>query len=499
MKHRNAWLAAGVVLIVHALGNAHYGFFRDELYFIICGQHPQFGYVDQPPVVPLLAALTQLAGHSLWLLRIVPALFGAAGAFTTVLLAEELGGGAVAQWLAALVYLFCPVLLSFGGKASTDEVGLFTWVLLAYLVVRIAHGADRRLWLVAGAVAGISLESKYSVIFFLVAIVGGLLLTRERRILGNRYALGGLALAIAIALPNALWQMHYGFPMWQLLEAGQHGKNVIAGPLLYLFQELLITNIFLAPIWIAGVVWLLRRAPYRFLGFAYLIIIAEMIVLHGKHYYPAAVYPIVIAAGGVALESWMKARALRIASFVYVALLGPVFVPLALPVLPVEIYPAYQQGIQEAMHVSKHVLATEHGRDRGALPGDWADMHGWPELAAIVARVYDDLPAAQRARAVVVASNYGEASAIEFFAPGVPVVSGHNQYWLWGTKGYSGDVVIDVHGDCGASEHLFATSRRVATVDAPYAIGYERGIPVMLCTGLRVPLAQLWPELKNYI
>src|SRR5579872_957419 len=180
---------------MHALGNAHYGFFRDELYFIICGTHPQFGYVDQPPVVPLLSAGTQLFGHSLFLLRLVPALFAAAGVYVTCLLAVEFGGGVFAQALAAIVFLLTPVLMSFGMKVSTDTVGLWTWPLLALLLVRIAKGGDRRLWLIAGLVAGITIESKYSVLFLLAALVIGLLLTPDRRVLFDRWCAAGTGIA----------------------------------------------------------------------------------------------------------------------------------------------------------------------------------------------------------------------------------------------------------------------------------------------------------------
>ncbi len=147
MTKRVAWIAAGIVFIIHALANPHYGFFRDELYFIICGQHPQFGYVDQPPVVPLLSALTQLGGHSLFLLRLVPALCSAAGAFVTVLLAAEFGGGLFAQIFAVFVYACTGVLTNFGMKVSPDEIGLWSWPLIAYFVVRLTKGADPRLWL----------------------------------------------------------------------------------------------------------------------------------------------------------------------------------------------------------------------------------------------------------------------------------------------------------------------------------------------------------------
>ncbi len=493
------WIVAAIVFLVHALGNAHYGFFRDELYFIICGFHPQWGYVDQPPLVPLMAAATQLFGHSLWLLRIIPALFAAAGAYTTCLLVAEFGGGVFAQVLGGLVFLFCGVLMSFGMKVGTDEVNLFTWPLLAYLLVRLVKGADRRVWLAAGAVAGITLESKYSVVFFLIALVAGVLLTPERRILRNGWFGAGIALMALIALPNVLWQAHYGFPMIELLRNGASGKNIAAGPALYIVQEILITNLFLFPVWVIGLFSLLRSSAYRFLGYGYIILIAEMMVTHGKHYYPAAVYSILIAAGAVAIESWTSRTTLaRYLVLAYALVLGPVFVPFALPMLPERTFLAYQQRVLTTLHLSKNVTATEHHREDEALPADWADMHGWPEMASTVKRIYDGLPVAERTQAVVVASNYGEAAAIQFFA-NVPVVSGHNQYWLWGTHGYSGNVVIDVNGDCGASAHLFARSRRAAVFDAPYTVSYETHIPIMLCRGIKEPLAQLWPREKDYI
>lgn len=497
MTTRMAWLAAAVVLLAHALGNAHYGYFRDELYFIICGRHPQFGYVDQPPVVPLLAALTQLGGHSLWLLRIVPALFAAGGAYVTVLLTAEFGGGLFAQALATIVYLFCPVLLSFGQKAGPDEVGLCAWPLLAYLIVRIVRGSDPRLWLAAGVVAGLSIQSKYSVLFFLAALVAGLLLTPQRSALFNRWCAAGTLVAILIALPNFLWQAYYHFPMWELLKNGQNGKNIIAGPLLYLAQQLLITGLFLFPVWLIGVIWLLARPTLRFLGYAYVILILAMIVLHGKHYYPANVYPILIAAGAVPIESWTSRFTItRIAVVAYALILGPLFVPYSLPILPEAAFAVYQTRLFALLHIPRSALATEHGRDNGALPGDWADMHGWPEMAQTIATIYDGLPPAERVQAVVVASNYGEAAAVEFFEPHVPVISRHNQYWLWGTRGYSGNVVVDVNGDCGASRHLFRSSVRAATFSAPYA--RESDIPIMLCKGIREPLAELWPGIKVY-
>jgi hypothetical protein len=171
-----------------------------------------------------------------------------------------------------------------------------------------------------------------------------------------------------------------------------------------------------------------------------------------------------------------------------------------MPILPEAKAASYANWLFGVLHVSRETVATEHQR-LPALPTDWADMHGWPELAATVAKVYQILPPADRAQAAIVASNYGEAAAIDFFGPQYglpPALSGHNQYYLWGTHGYSGNVVIDVGGDCGAREHLFLSSVRAATFTSPWIQPFEDNLPIMVCRGIQTPLAELWPGLKAY-
>jgi hypothetical protein len=493
------WVAGAATFVFHLAANPHYGFFRDELYFIVCGFHPAWGYVDQPPLVPLAAAATQLFGHSLLLLRAVPALLAGASVVAACALAVELGGGAFAEVLTAIVVALTPVLDAFGQKVGTDEANPLLWTLAALAVLRVVRGADPRWWLLAGAAAGIAFETKYSTLFFVVALVVGLLVTPERRALRTPWFGAAVALFVVLALPNALWQWREGFPMLELLRAGQSGKNVLVGPVAYLVQEVLITGVFLALVWIAGLVWLARDRSARFLAVTWVVLIGMMIVLHGKHYYPAAIYPIPIAAGAVAIEAWTRRAAIARVAITAVALVvGVLFAPLTLPVLPESDAVAYSDAFMRALHVSRGTLATEHQRP-SLLSQDFADMHGWPRLAATVERVAATLSPADRARAVIVAQNYGEASAIVFFGRDLPpVISGHNQYWLWGTHGRSGDVLIDVGGDCGAREHLFAHAQRAATFDDPWAVSYERDLPIMLCRGIRVPLATLWPRIRNY-
>ncbi len=502
--NRTATIAALATFVLHLAANPHYGFFRDELYFIICGFHPAWGYVDQPPLVPLLAAGSQLFGHSLFLLRALPAAFAAGGVYVTCLLVAELGGGLFAAVLASVACFAAPVLLAFGQKVGPDMVGMWLWPLVALYVLRIVKGADPRWWLAAGACMGIALESKYSVIFFGLALVAGLLLTPQRRVLFSRWFLGGVVVAIAIALPNFVWQALHGFPMWELLRNGANGKNTVASPALFLFQQLILTNLFLSPIWIVGLVWLFFYRTARFLGWAYVLLIAMMIALHAKHYYPADFYPILMAAGGVVLESWtsrlVAIRALLVAGAVAAAVF---LAPITLPVLSEERTLDYAAFVSQVLHIKKNALQTERFRT-SPLPEDFADMHGWPELVATVAMIYAGLPPAQRAQAAIVASNYGEAAAIDFFGGPYglpPALSGHNNYWLWGTHGYSGNVVIDVNGDCGRTDFpgLFRSARLVTHSNPPWVISYEQNIPISLCEGISQPLTTLWPKLRHYI
>ncbi len=494
---RLAWVVAGATFLAHLIANPHYGFFRDELYFIICGRQPDWGYVDQPPLVPLIAAGSQLFGISLIALRATAALCAGASVFVTMRLAAQLGGGRFAQIFAALVAAATPVLVAFGTQVGPDMIGLWLWPLTALYVLRIIDGATPRLWLAVGACIGLSFEAKYSVIFFALALLVGLLATGERRILATPWFFYGSALAIAIALPNAIWQIAHDLPMLQLLLAARHGKNVALSPLGFIAQEILITNPFLAWLWVVGTIVALRDARLRWIGIAVLVLLAEMIALRGKNYYPADVFPIPIAVGALAMARTVTSRWGRLALAGATVVAASWLIPFTVPVLPTPAIVAYTSFFRHTLHLSAESEQHRHA----SLGQDFADMHGWPRLAALVARLYRALPPPERARAAIFASNYGEASAIAFFDAGQrlpPVLSGHNQYWLWGPRGSDGSILIDVNGRCGAASHFYAHARLLARFSDPLGMPYENGIPIYLCRGPREPLARIWPKLKNY-
>jgi len=490
-------ILGGLTLLIHLVTNPHYGFFRDELYFIICGRHPDWGYVDQPPLVPLLAAASQAFGISLFLLRMIPALFAAGGVFVTARLVRELGGGAFAQTIAGLCVALAPVFLTFGTQLGPDDVGLWLWPLAALYVARLIQGADPRWWLGVGIALGVSGEAKYSVLFFGVALLIGIALSPSRRILLTPWMPAGVALALLMVAPNIAWQVAHGLPMLELLQNGQHGKNVILTPLQFVLADVVIFNPILSLVWLGGLILAFIRPATRWIGWTFAIVIVAMIALHAKDYYPADAFPLLFATGGVAIEIVTRRAAFLRPVFAAIALAaGALLLPFGTPALGETQLVAYGHVVQRVISAP----AMEHHKE-ARIMSDFADMHGWPEMTAAVAGVYNALSPSDRADAGINASNYGEASAINFFGGtyGLPVASsGHNQYWLWGPHFKQGDTLIDVNGDVDVLRKVCTTVTLGATFSNPWGMPYEDDLPIYVCRGLKVNVAAVWPQVRNY-
>ncbi|HEY7980523.1 MAG TPA: hypothetical protein VID19_03495, partial [Candidatus Eremiobacteraceae bacterium] len=306
---------------------------------------------------------------------------------------------------------------------------------------------------------------------------------------------GGIGVAILLAAPSIVWQWGHGFPMLELLRNGAAGKNVVLSPIEFLVRQLWLNNPVLSLVWIAGLVYVFRNRVHRWLGVTYVVLITMMIVLHAKDYYPAAVYVALFAAGGVAIESLSAGHRVLRASIVATSILaGLILLPPSLPVLSEQHYIAYAQALRLQP-------PPEENKAMGQLPQEYADMHGWPELAAAVARVYDSLPPNDRSRAAIYTSNYGEAAAVDFFGTQYglpPALSGHNEYYLWGPRGFDGSIVIRVGGDAAVLKRLFADARVVSEFHNPFGMPYEDDLPIYVCRRIATPLPVLWPAVKHY-
>jgi Dolichyl-phosphate-mannose-protein mannosyltransferase len=495
---------AGNVLAQHA----GYGIFRDELYYLVCGRRLAFGYVDQPPLTALQARVSEmLFGHdTMWSLRLISGVAGAAKVFLTGLLCWSFGGGRSAAALAMLGVIAGGVYLGIDGYLSMNSFDPVFWMLCVLALIRIVQSVSpnevRNWWIVFGLSAGLAFENKDSVAFFLIAMLIALLLTPQRRILASRWFSVAVALIVLVALPNFLWQVHSHFPTLEWLHDVQlSDKDVKLGPLQFVLAQIVTLTPYSILLWGTGVGWLLfskATKGYRFLGFFYLVFLAIMMVLHAKDYYLVPAYPVFFAAGAVAWFTWARSvlwRNALIGIYVVVTVIGlVVFLPMSIPVMSPQRWLAYTEKLHFRPKDSENHAAT-------LLPQFFTDRIGWQDLADQVAGIYNTLPAPERARTGILVGNYGQAGAIDILGAKYglpPAISGHQNYWLWGPRGYTGDEMIIVSN---ATLAAMNTSYESCVVEGErngvYAMPWERGA-IYLCRGRKTTYQEDWKELKHY-
>jgi hypothetical protein len=448
-----------------------------------------------------------LFGHdTMWTLRLISSMAGAAKVFLTGLLCWVLGGGRKAAALAMLGVIAGGVYLGMDGYLSMNSFDPIFWMLCALALIRIVQSASqneiRNWWIVFGLSAGLAFENKDSIAFFLIAMLVALLLTPQRRILASRWFGVAVALIVLVALPNFLWQVHNHFPTLEWLHDVQASdKDVKLGPVQFFLAQILTltpTNIFL---WGTGVLWLLfakKTQTYRFLGVFYVVFLALMMALHAKDYYLVPAYPMFFAAGAVALFGWAGRIAWRnvvLGAYALILLIGVVvFFPFSVPVLRPQQWLAYAEMLHFKPKDSENHAATP-------LPQFFADRFGWEDLVGQVSGIYNELPGEERARTGVLASNYGQGGAIDILGAkyGLPsAISGHQNYWIWGPRGYTGEEMIVIN-DASLDEMnaVYSSCIVAGKRDDPYTMPWEHGF-IYLCHGRKKTYAADWKELKHY-
>ena len=476
---------AGLLLAVAGA----YGFHRDELYFILAGRHPALGYVDQPPLTPLVsAAAAGLLGVTPLAVRILPALTAAACVVLVADLARRLGASRQGQVLAALV-LALSGWLGAGHLDETTTYDIFFWTLAIWLVVPLldqpaGSPTERGRWIALGLVGGVALQNKTLAIALPATLVVSLAIVRRWDVLGSPWAWLAAVIAAVIWAPNAAWQAANGFPQIVMAQHIAADQADLGSRIKAIVELLALAGLALFPVAIAGLVWLLRSPasrPWRALGLAALCELGLMLLAGGKSYYAAGFLPLSIAAGSIPLSGWLDRgrRKLRRAAFGLAALVsGLSAAVILLPIVPV---------------------SSLQATPIPSIYGESVAQVGWPELAAQVRQVADGLPADQRARAVILTADYGQYSALVLLGTDLPpVYSGHNSTYDWGRPADGDAPVILVAFDPEAAATDFQGCRVAARIDNGYDLPtQEQGGSIWVCTGPVRPWSELWPSLRH--
>jgi len=493
-------IPALVKVTLHLATHRGFGFFSDEFYCIACSNRLDWGYVDHPPLSILLLRIVRwLLGDSLFSIRLLPALVGGAAVLLTGLLARRLGAGRFGQILAQVCVLVAPVYLGTCHVFSMNPFDVLFWLAAFYIVVMILDDGDPGRWIAFGVVAGLGLQNKISVLFLGFGLVVGLILSRQhRQLLSGYFWLGG-ALAGLIFLPYVLWQIPNGWPTLEFMENARLYKMLKLSFPSYLFGQILQMHPFTFPVWAAGVCLLIFSKGYRkfqALGWCYLAVLVLFVITGAKTYYLGSAYTVLFVFGSIWIERTLRGTAARAALMALIVIGGLVTLPVALPVLPVEAHIRYSAALG---------LRPNAGGERhrvGRLSQYFAAMFGWEHLVGEIARVYQSLPAEDRAKCGIFCMDYHQAGAIDFLGKryGLPEASsGHNNYWLWGPRS-SGEVAIVISREPGDLEMAFEEVSRKGFIrdDTGYVQPSENDLSVFVVRRPRKPIGVLWRQAKHY-
>ena len=491
---------SAVPLVVQLVGllTPGYSYFIDEFYYFACAARPAFGYVDHPPLAPWILALTRpVLGDSLLGLRLVPFLANSATVWVTCLLVGRLGGGRFATVLAGVTVGLTPLFLAMSSFFSMNAFEPLFWMLIVLTVVRIVQTGESRLWVVVGLLIGVSFENKHTAMLYIAALGVGILATRTRRILTDRWMWAGAGLAMVIALPNIWWQIANGFPSLEFYHNAHFLKNVPSPPLRTLLTLAFSINPLTLPVWIAGFAFLLWRVDgkaFRFLGVTCVLLLAMHVASQtSRPDRVTGIFPILLAAGAIFTEQLIRAKAGRAALAGAVAAAGLALAPLVVPLLPPSTLARYSAA-----------LGANQSGERGKtspIPQLLADRTGWESYVDDVERVYKSLSPEDRQRAIIYAPSYGQAGAIELLGParGLPrVIGAQNTYWHWSSGHTNTEVLIAVDASARRLRGLFRDVRVAGRVECDYCMSWRNNVEILVARGSIAPMESTWALVRHY-
>jgi hypothetical protein len=486
-------------LVVNLTGA--YGFFRDELYYIACSDHLAWGYVDQPPFSLFVLKISRLLfGDSLTAIRLTPVLMHTGTIVLTGLMVKEMGGKTFALLIACLTVALSPIHLGMSLIFSMNSIDTFIWALSVYLILKLINTQNQTYWIWLGVVLGIGLMNKISVLFLGSGIFVGFILTNHQWF-ATRWPYIAGAIVFILFLPYVLWNMANDYAHLEFIHNASTSKYAGLSALSFIKDQLLFLNPIATPLWIAGLLGLLFYLPlrkYRIIAWLYLTAFA-ILIINGtsKGEYLAPAYASLFAAAGVFAEQKLTSKHIVWMKYAYPILIlitAILLSPMILPVLSVEKYIAYSKKLGM-------MPSSNEGKKLSDLPQFYADMFGWKEKAKDVAAVYNMLTNEEKKKCAIFSTNYGRCGAIDFFGEqyGLPKSIGiHNNYWIWGPRDYTGEVVIILGGTLEEHVDDFESVTQEGVSSCDHCMPYEDNVNIFIGRGLKYKLKDVWAHEKNY-
>jgi len=418
-KLKNWWWLIGLIVIKLALqiiAAGQYGFHRDEYLYLAEAEHLSWGYMEVPPMIAFLGAFIRFFGDGIYWIKLFPALFGASILILIAMMVRDMGGKRWAQGVACIAFIIVPAFLRTHHLFQPVFLNQFMWVLLSYFIIRLIKTENAKYWYIIGIVLGIGMLTKYSIVFPIIGFAGGLLLTKERKWLGQKEPYIAALIALLIFMPNLLWQYNHNFPIVTHMEDLRATQLVHVEPLSFITGQFLM--LFAASLlWLPGLIALFgkRMKNFRLIAWVYLILLGVLLITSGKGYYTLGIYPVLIAAGAVWWEGiivrkqWLR---IGLPAVIVISSLGTI--PYGIPVLPVDKMVSYCKWMSDNMGLSS-MLVWEDGIMR-SLPQDYADMYGWEEMVSNVSKFYHSLTPEEQAKCNLWGGGYGHAGAMLFYA-----------------------------------------------------------------------------------
>ena len=488
-------LALIKLVVPFFLQNGFYQPHRDEYLYLAEAHHVAWGYMEVPPLLSVFAWITNLFGASMFWIRIWPALFGALSFLLVGRIILSLGGRAFALvlgWLPFMIDGYMRLFFLF----MPNFLDVFFWTLIAFCIIRFIQTQQIKWLYWFGVAVGLGMMSKYSVAFYTASILGGILLTRQRRIFLNKHFYFASLIALILFLPNILWQYNHRFPVITHMNELQDEQLKYNTATDFIISQIMM-NLPCVFIWVAGLVYVIfntQGKKYRFIGWAYLFVILLLIFLRGKDYYALGAYPVLFAFGGYELE---KATNLRLKWIRYVMIIIPLVLGLfAMPLIMPLAKPETLANYYEKTGLNKTGSFKWEDQQMHPLPQDFADMMGWKEMAMKAGAVYNSLPDDEKEKTLVYCRGYFSAGALNYYRKeaGLPEVYSDNASFLfWMPDKYDiKNLILIAHHFPDDDDIVFQQFKKVSVKDSiNMPLFRENGMRIILFEGGNDSLNQI--------